>query len=114
MSESQQQRLFTKLIGHFIIWCYDQGYELTFGETWRSPEQAALNASKGIGIKNSLHTERLAEDLNLWINDVLQEDSAAYKPLGDQWKTYHELCRWGGDFTKPDGDHFSMEWHGVK
>ena len=115
MTESEQQRLFTRLVGEFITWCYTQpGYELTFGETWRPPEMAKINAAKGVGIKNSLHIERLAIDLLLWLNGVLQEDSAVYKTMGDKWKTMHELCRWGGDFKRPDGDHFSMEWHGIQ
>jgi hypothetical protein len=114
MGLSEQQRLFTKLVGQFIDWSYGQGYALTFGEAYRTPEQAALNAKKGIGIANSLHTERLAVDFNLFKDGMLQSDSAAYKPLGDYWKTLNSLCCWGGDFSKPDGDHFSMAFGGRK
>lgn len=121
MKEGEQQRLFVKLIGKLIEWSYTNGYELSFGEAWRTDEQARLYATSGKGILNSLHRRRMAIDLNLFKDsrpgiddDVYQTDSAAYKPLGNYWKTLHPLCRWGGDFSKPDGNHFSMEWEGVK
>jgi hypothetical protein len=110
-----QQRLFTKLVGELIAWAYSQpGMQLTFGEAWRSPEQAALNAKTGAGIANSLHTQRLAVDLNLFLAGQFRTDVASYRPLGERWKTLDPLCRWGGDFSRPDADHFSMEWQGVR
>ncbi len=114
MTLGEKQRLFVKIFAQFVLWCYDNGYELTDGEAYRTPEQAALNAQKSIGIINSLHTKRLARDINLFINSEWQTTSEAYKPLGEKWKTMHELARWGGDFSKPDGNHFSFEHEGVK
>lgn len=114
MTLGEQQRLFVLLVAKFIIWAYENGYEFTFGEAHRSIEQATLNAAKGIGIVNSLHIKRLAIDLNLFIEKIYQTESEAYKPLGEYWKSLHPLCRWGGDFSKPDGNHFSMEFQGVK
>lgn len=121
MTLGDKQRLFTLLVSQLIDHAYhNMGYELTFGEAYRTPEQAAINASKGIGIKNSVHTKRLAVDLNLFLDtspdkddDIYQTNSEAYKELGQYWKTLHPLCRWGGDFHKPDGNHFSMEHEGV-
>lgn len=114
MTLGQKQRLFTKLVGQLIAWAYEHGYEFTFGEAYRTPEQAALNARTGAGIARSLHIQRLAIDLNLFINGEYQTDSAAYKPLGDYWKTLHEDCAWGGDFSRPDGNHFSLAHDGVR
>lgn len=115
MTMGEKQRLFTKLVGQLIDWSYKNGYELTLGDAYRSPEQAALNAQKGSGISNSLHTQRLAIDLNLFINGVYQPDSKAYKPLGDFWKSLDAGCCWGGDFqARQDGNHFSITWNGVK
>lgn len=108
MTLREQQSLFVRLVGVLIEWAYQQGYELTFGEAYRTPEQAARNALIGVGTRNSLHVERLAIDLNLFIDGVFQHDSAAHKPLGDYWKSLHPLCRWGGDFKRPDGNHYSM------
>ncbi|MEM8325646.1 M15 family peptidase, partial [Morganella morganii] len=66
MTLGEKQRKFTRMIADLIIFAYDNGYELTFSEAYRTPEQAALNAKSGAGIKNSLHTQRLAVDFNLF------------------------------------------------
>ena len=114
MTLGQKQRRFSELLGKFLVWIYDNGYEVTFGEAYRTPEQAALNAQKGSGISNSLHTKRLAVDLNLFIDGEYQTLSSAYKPLGDYWKSLDPEASWGGDFKKPDGNHFSLSHEGVR
>ena len=88
------------------------GYEMTFGETWRSPQEAARLVKLGQGIKNSLHTQRLAIDINLFKNGKYLTSTESYRFLGEWWQTLHPLCRWGGDFG--DGNHFSLEHEGRK
>ena len=100
------------MVAKLITWAYAGGYELTFGETYRTPEQAALNAKTGAGISNSLHTKRLAVDLMLWKDGVYQTDSKAYEPLGKYWESIGGS--WGGRFSRPDGNHFSCMWEGVR
>ena len=112
MTLGEKQRYFVNLIGQLIEWCYRQGYELTFGEAYRTPEQAALDVQKGTGIKNSLHTIRLAIDLNLFIDGVYQTQTEAYRPMGEFWESLGGT--WGGRFSKPDGNHFSMENGGIR
>lgn len=117
LSESQLQRKFVRMIGELITWVYSDvhdelHYELTFGEAWRTPEQAALDAAKGIGILHSLHTERLAVDFNLWVNGVFQTDPKAYEPMGEMWEVLGGT--WGGRFASKDNDHFSLAWGGRK
>lgn len=115
MTLSEKQRIFTMNIGKLIGWCYANGFELTFGDAYRDTRLAALNAQEGKGIKNSLHTRRLAVDFNLFINSVYMAQSEMYKPLGDYWKTLDPQNRWGGDFRpQADGNHFSMEDGGIK
>jgi hypothetical protein len=104
----EQQSLFVRLVGLLIERAYQLGYELTFGEAYRTPEQAARNAIMGIGTRNSLHVERLAVDFNLFRDGQFLSDSRDHAELGEYWKSLHPLCRWGGDFTKPDGNHYSM------
>lgn len=114
MTLGEKQRRFAELVGKLILWAYGEGYELTFGECYRTPEQAALNARSGAGISNSLHTKRLAIDVNLFVEGVYQTSSEAYRPLGDYWKTLDPEAAWGGDFGKPDGNHFSLAHEGVR
>lgn len=111
----QKQRLFVKLLGRLIGWAYENGYELTEGEGYRTPEQAALNAQHHTGIANSLHTLRLAMDYNLFKDGAYLTKTEDYRPLGDYWKSLDPDACWGGDFaTRPDGNHFSITWGGIK
>lgn len=111
---SQKQRRFTRLVSTLIEFAYANDMELTFGEAYRTPEQARLNAQTGKGIINSLHVERLAIDLNLFLDNVYQTDSAAYQRLGEFWESLGADCAWGGRFKdsagrpRPDGNHFSI------
>lgn len=114
MTLGQKQRLFTRLVGELIAWSYAHGYELTFGEAYRTPEQAALNAAAGKGISKSNHTRRLAVDLNLFIAGEYRTRSEDYKALGEYWISLNPLCRWGGNFSKPDGNHFSLIFEGIQ
>lgn len=124
MTLGEKQRLFTRLVGILIEYAYQQGYELTLGDAFRSPEQAAKNSISGVGIQNSLHTKRLAVDFNLFKEGNFLTDSKDHLKLGIFWEQLHPLCRWGGRFTKtlpdgrivpkPDGNHYSLEHEGVK
>jgi hypothetical protein len=113
MTLREQQSLFVTLIAQFVDWVYEQGYELTFSEAWRSPQEAAVQAAAGAGVVNSLHTMRLAIDLNLFKDGVLLTQVSDYEPLGVQWESMNPLARWGGRFTRPDADHFSLTYGGV-
>jgi hypothetical protein len=114
MSLSSKQRLFTHMVGKLIVWAYDNGYELTFGDAYRDPRLAKLNEGQGIGISNSLHTIRLAVDLNLFKDGEYMTNPEAYAPLGAFWKSLGGDLRWGGDFKSRDANHFSLEHEGVK
>lgn len=113
MTLGEKQELFAEMLARLIAWAYARGYRIRMGETWRSPETAAAMAAQGKGIKNSLHTLKLAADLNLFRDGVYLSDSEAHRPLGEHWKTLHPLSRWGGDFTRRDGNHYSIEHNGT-
>lgn len=106
----EKQRLFTKLLSDLIRWAYEHGYELTLGEAYRTPEQAALNAAKGTGIAKSLHTDRLAIDMNLFKDGQFLQTTDDHKPLGEYWESLGGT--WGGRFK--DGNHYSLEHEGRK
>jgi hypothetical protein len=105
-----KQRKFTRMLAELVIWAYDHGYELTYGEAWRTPQQAEWNAANGKGISPSLHTSRLAVDFNLFINGKYQTSTEAHRPLGEKWESMGGT--WGGRFG--DGNHYSLEHGGVK
>lgn len=107
------QKQFSQMIASFILWLYDSGYTVTCGEFYRSPAEAELNAQQGIGIANSLHTQKLAADLNIFKPDgSLCETVEDYTEAGEEWE--RRGGSWGGRFARPDCDHFSLEWGGVK
>lgn len=112
MTLREHQSLFMRLLPRLIDHAYEQGYELTGGELWRTAEQAALYAKQGKGIVNSLHRDRLAIDLNLFKGGQYLTTAAAHKPLGEFWESLHPLCKWGGAFGDPN--HYSITYGGRK
>lgn len=113
MTLGQKQRLFTKLVAQLIQYAYAQGYELTLGDAYRDPRvHGDVGVKKSYSSANSVHKQRLAIDLNLFKGGVYQTSTEAHKPLGEYWKSLHPLCRWGGDFSTPDGNHYSMAHEG--
>lgn len=108
----QKQRAFPALVAQLIQFAYSNGYEFTFGEAQRSKAQADANAASGAGISNSLHLQRLAIDLNLFKNGIYLTETEDYRPLGEYWESLGGS--WGGRFSKPDGNHFSIAHNGVR
>lgn len=98
------------MVANLIIKAHQLGYTLSFGEAYRPPELAELYAKKGTGIANSLHTHRLAIDLNLFKDGKYLTKTSEYQTLGEWWETIGGS--WGGRFN--DGNHFSLEHRGVK
>lgn len=106
MTLRQKQSLFVRLVARLIDHATELGFELTFAEAYRSPEEAKRLEKLGKGIANSLHTQRLAIDLNLFKNGRYLTSTEAHRPLGEWWEQQHALCRWGGRFQ--DGNHYSL------
>lgn len=99
MTLGQQQRVFSRNLAMLIQYAYALGYEISMGECYRHPEATW-------GHERSLHRDRLAADLNLFIGGKYQQSTEAHRKLGEFWETLHELNRWGGRFN--DGNHYSM------
>ena len=103
MTLREKQSYFAKLLGVLVCYIETQGWELTFGDFWRGDKQGHK--------PNSLHYERLAADLNLFVNDEWKQgDCPEWQKIGRVWKSFDDLCAWGGDFA--DYNHFSITDHG--
>ena len=115
MTLREKQAVFVRLVARLIYKATDLGYDLTWGEAYRTPEQAALNAKKGTGIKRSLHTDRLAVDFNLFKDGKFLDKTEDHRVLGEWWEaqsTPDYQCAWGGRFN--DGNHYSIVHEGRK
>lgn len=119
MTLRQKQSIFASLVPRLINKAIELGFEVTLGETYRSPEEAARLAKLGKGIKNSLHTLKLAIDLNLFRNGKYLSSTESHRELGEWWEEQSSdagknsyVCAWGGRFG--DGNHYSLEHAGRK
>ena len=97
MTTGQKQRKFTLMTAHLILFAYEQGYELSFGD-------AARMDGKG-HVDGSFHYKRLAVDFNLFKDGEYLTTTKAHEVLGEFWKSIGGS--WGGDFKRKDGNHYS-------
>lgn len=113
MTLGQKQRKFVRMIADLIVWAYDNGYELTFGDAYRDPRlHGQMGWKVGYGAANSCHKIRLAIDLNLFKDGNYLTATEDYRRLGEQWETAGGS--WGGRFAGGDGNHFSLEHEGKR
>jgi len=98
MSLSSLQWEFLQALSKLIEFAKSEGYKLTGGD---------LYATTG-HIDGSQHYKRLAIDLNLFINNQYKTDTESHRKLGEYWVTLHPLARWGGNFTRKDGNHYEF------
>jgi hypothetical protein len=135
----QKQSRFARRLPDLLNYAHALGYDVTLGEAYRTDEQAEIHAigfkgremvaslierqfpllakklrnNTGNGIRNSLHTLRLAIDLQLfdshgrWVTEV-----EPYRLIGEYWESLGPDHRWGGRFG--DTPHYSIEHEGVK
>jgi hypothetical protein len=75
----------------------ERGYQFTFGDAW------ARDGHK----PKSKHYDRLAIDLNLFLNGEFLDKTEDHLELGTYWKNLDPRCTWGGDWD--DGNHYSWE-----
>ena len=93
MSLRKKQSEFAKNIGLLILYAYELGYELTFGDAWARDGHRA----------NSFHYNRLAIDLNLFKDAKYLIQTEDHRPLGEFWESLGGS--WGGRWD--DGNHYS-------
>lgn len=102
----KKQSSFVKKVALLILYAYEQGYELTFGDAY----------AKGGHMVGSLHYSRLAIDLQLFKNGVYLTETKDYAQIGAFWESLSPECVWGGSFGESkkgagdgyDGNHFQF------
>lgn len=103
MTLGQAQRKFALMVAKLIIYAYDLGYELTLGEGYDDDNTGHM--------KGSLHYSRLAQDLNLFKNEVWldkgKDMEEGFNRLHDYWDSLG-----GAKRIKKDLNHFSFVWGG--
>ena len=104
MSLRQKQSEFVRKVSSLILFAYELGYELTFGDTY---------PGKFKHKPNSYHGKGLAIDLNLFKNGKYLTSWEAHKPLGEYWELMGGSWggRWDMNIRQPghqgDGNHYS-------
>lgn len=104
MKLGEKQEIFALNYALLIVFAYSHGYRIRLGDVW------AREGHK----KNSNHYLKIAGDLNLFKDKKFLTSTKSHAQLGAFWKSLHPLNRWGGDFSDPDGNHYSMEHNGRK
>lgn len=122
MTLGERQRLFAHLLAKLIVWVYETpGWELTLADgsidtprKFRGEDGRVFEAPDAHHMKGSLHYYRLAQDLNLFIEGQWIPDGGhpAWTAIGQRWEGLHPECAWGGRFSKPDPNHFSIRYDG--
>lgn len=111
MSLFEHQVLFTSLLPKLLNKAFELGYQVTLGDAYRDPRVfGVVGEQKGYGYSKSAHKQRLAIDLNLFKNGVFLQSTEDHKLLGEFWESLGGT--WGGRFS--DGNHYSIEYNGVK
>ena len=111
MTLRQQQSKFARMVADLILKAYEMGYEITFGDAFRDPRlHGQVGEFKGYGHPKSCHKLRLAIDLNLFKNGEFLGTTEDHKQLGEWWEA--QGGTWGGRFE--DGNHYSLEYNGMK
>ena len=106
----RKQQAFALNAAKLIMYIYSQGYECTFGDAFRTHEQAQIYAKIGSGIVNSKHCERLALDLNLFKDGKYVFDEKEWEQFGIYWEKLCVHNVWGGRFVhRNDPNHVESD-----
>lgn len=111
-SLSHKRCRFSLMIAELLVYMKSQGYDGALDQVKRTQAEANANVAAGTGISNSLHTIGLAADINLYKNGTYLSLSSDHMQFGVWWEA--KGGSWGGRFSKPDGNHYSLMHNGVR
>ena len=108
MTLRQHQVAFAKDTIKLYQFILEKGFEFTYGEVLRTPEQQAIYVKEGKS-KTSLsnHLRKLAVDLAIFKDGAFITTKEILQEIGDYWESLNPLNRWGGNWTSIlDTPHF--------
>lgn len=108
MSLVAEQAEFLLDVTELIQFARKEGWVITGGELFRTPEQQAIYVQSGRSkTMASNHLRRCAIDLNFFRDGRLVYDKGLLQPLGDFWEALHPKNSWGGNWNSfKDVPHF--------
>ncbi|GAB4327261.1 MAG: M15 family metallopeptidase [Calditrichia bacterium] len=113
MSLVEKQWEFLQDVARLLAYASAQGFVVTGGELYRTPEQQRIYLESGRSrTMNSRHLNRLAIDLNFFIREKNGRLRLTYnfndlEKLGRYWESLNSRNRWGGFYrTFKDVPHF--------
>ena len=131
MSLRERQSLFAVLLAELIAWISKQGWAVTLADgsvdtprKFRAEDGRVFWATDAHHMPGSLHYQRLAQDLNLFVDGAwISRASPVWAAIGEKWLSLHPDCSWGGDWDEDhrpfepgegDANHFSIAFGGKK
>lgn len=123
---ADRQALFMECLGKFLALApnvidYQLGYKIRIrlgegyvGDSINKPTEDTPHMRTGshfnrLGI--DLIIDKFEDNANVWTYQT--SDTVLYDVLGHLWLFLNPLCRWGGDFSTRDYNHFSITFAGV-
>lgn len=102
MTLGDKRREFTRCLGMLLEYVRTDlsraGYECYLGDV----------TTRNGHCDGSYHYQGLAADIHLFRDKVYLRNTEDHTILGRYWKELNPMCTWGGDFKKPDGNHYSF------
>ncbi|MCP4282555.1 MAG: M15 family metallopeptidase [Alteromonas sp.] len=109
MKLGEKQELFMRLLPRLIDQAHSLGFEIRGGDLFRDPRvHGKYGVKKSYASATSNHKLKCAIDLNLMKNGVFMRQTSDHRELGEWWEKQHEMCKWGGRFRRPDGNHYEV------
>lgn len=108
MSLVAEQAQFLMDVCKLVVFATKQGFVVTGGELFRTPEQQEIYLKTGRSkTMNSYHLKRCAVDLNFFKEGKLIYDIKALAPVGAYWESLSKKNSWGGNWNSfKDVPHF--------
>lgn len=133
MTQGEAQELFAELEARWVLWVLNHpGWKLRHGEgrilqlgpdPKNNPGRLAKEVATGkrVRVKDLVHLDGgvhylgTGADWQLFVDGhwITDSDHPAWVAAGEHWEQMHPDCRWGGRFTRRDGNHISVTFNGM-